>query len=209
MQRTQACYHYHCRDQDEVLTISDTQGLTSVASDGTPPGGSPSSTPTPSPPRQRTAPKQQGFTGRALASKGSSSIRLTGSKRALSSRSNQDSARQLMTKQRISRASAVGIRSSAEARRLSSAAAADASRSMDNVGTSGQTASEGAVAAAGAAVRAGGVRQHNSALLQQSLDLKEGNSQAVHLGRAEYRTEPRAAAARKAVSQKVSLPSLG
>ena len=80
---------------------------------------------------------------------------------------------------------------------------------MDNVGASGQVASEGAVAAAGAAVRAGGVGQHNRALLRQSLDLRQGNSQAVHMGRAESCTEPRAAAARKVASQRASLPSLG
>ena len=203
----QAFWHYHCRDQDEVPTISDTEGLTRQGSDTIPPAGSPSITPTPSPPRQRTAPRQS---GRALASKGSSSsIRLTGSKRALSSRSNQDSARQLMTKQRIGRASAVGIRSSTDARRLSSAAVGDASRSVDHVGTSGHVAPEGATEADGAAARAGAVGQHNRALLRQSVDLKQGNSQAVRLGRAESHVEPRAAAARKVVSEKISLPSLG
>ena len=110
-----------------------------------------------------------------------------------------------MTKQRLGRASAVGIRSSAEARRLSSAAAADASRSVDKVGASGHVACEDGIAAEGAAVRASAVGQHNRAQLRQSLDMKQGNSQAVHVGRADIDAELRPSAARKVVSQKVNL----
>ena len=108
-----------------------------------------------------------------------------------------------MTKQRIGRASAVGIRASADARRRSSAAAAGASRSVDNVGNSACLAFESTIAAEGVAARAGAVGQHNRALLRQSLDLKQGNNEV----RAEPHAESRAAA-RKVVSQKVNVPSL-
>ena len=185
----------------------DTEGPTHQGSGGTPLAGSPSITPTPSPPKQRNPPKQA---GRALASKGSSSsIRLTGSKRALSSRSNQDSARQLMTKQRIGRASAVGTRPSAEARRSSGAAVADGSRTMNMERVSGQVAGGSAVVE-GAAARAGAEGQQDRALLRQSVDLTQGRIQAVHTGRVESQGgASKAAAAKKGVSQKVSLSSMG
>ena len=205
MQRQRVSDHY-CRDQQEVTTASSTEGLTHQGGSDETPAGSPSITPTPSPPRQLTGPKQ---TGRPQATKSSSSIRLTGSKRALSSRSNQDSARQLMTKQRIGRASTVGVRLSSDARRLSCAAITDASDSLDGVGHSGSV-SEAATAGEGAADRAGALGQHSRALLRQSVDAKQGNSQAVHMSRAESQgAAAKSAAARKASSKTVSLSSLG
>lgn len=183
---------HHCRDEKEVATCS-AGGLTHQGSAGTP-ADSPSTTPTPSPPRQCVAP-QPG--SRPQASRGGS--RLTGSKRALSSRSNQDSARQLMTKQRIGRASAVGVRSSAEARRIS--CAADASRSLDDVANSGQGL-EGGQGEAGRAVPVG---PRSKALLRRSVDLKQGDNQAVPMTKAESLVEAEVAAARKAGGKKVGL----
>ena len=186
---------HHCRDEQEVGTTSNAEGLTHEGLNGTP-ADSASTTPNPSPPRQCVAP-QEG--SRPHASRGGS--RLTGSKRALSSRSNQDSARQLMTKQRTSRASAVGVRSSAEARRLSCVA----SKFLDDVVNSGQ----GVEASRGEAGRAVPVGQRSGPLLRRSVDLKQGNNQAVAMTKAESQVEAEVAAAQKTGSKKVSLLSLG
>lgn len=181
-----------------MATVSSAEVLTHQGSDGAP-ADSLTSSPAPSPPRQCIDP-QQG--GRPQASKGGS--RLTGSKRALSSRSNQDSARQLMTKQRIGRASAVGLRSSAEGRRLSCAAVADTSRSLDGVVDSGPVV-EGSQGEGGRAVPVG----QRSKALRQSVDLKQGKTQAVHMTGADSQVEAKAAAARKSGSKKTTLSSLG
>lgn len=105
-----------------------------------------------------------------------------------------------MTKQRIGRASAVGIRSSAEARRLSSAA--DASRSLDDIANSGQELE-------GQAGRAGPVGQGSKALLRRSVDVKQGDNQTVLMTKAESQVEGEVAAARNAGSKKGGLLSLG
>lgn len=68
----------------------------------------------------------------------------------------------------------------------------------------------GSAVVEGAAARAGAEGQQDTALLRQSVDLTQGKNQAVHMGRAEPQgAASKAAAAKKGVSQKISLSSMG
>ncbi len=149
------------RDRGHLIAPSDTVS----------PSDSPSISRSPSPPPQQTAATIASQLSTKLPiSKASSGTRLTGSKRALSSRSNQDSARQMMPKQRMGRLSTAG-RSSSGVGRLSAVASrssvgtADVGRSCAVVGRSsgnaldlGQSSSDtkdsGRTSAAGADILA-------------------------------------------------------